>query len=88
MELYVVIKRGCYYHELGGVFSTPELAIDAANTYASNDRDSHHSYVVLPFTLDQQKQQKPLDKGFGGPYGSGGNIDDTPHIYEVSKDSL
>lgn len=62
MTVYCVFKEGVYRHECGGVFSTLELAEEAANQLAKGDRDLWHEYIVVPFELDALTPQAQVDR--------------------------
>ena len=51
-RLYAVFKTGVYRHECGGVFSGYASAIDAAVRLIRQERDSYHSYNVMPLLVD------------------------------------
>jgi hypothetical protein len=52
VKLYVVIRTAVYRHEIGGVFSTEESAIKAANALIATEPDDHHDYEIVEFVLD------------------------------------
>lgn len=52
-ELYVVCREGVYRHELGGVFTTKEAAIEGAKEMRSREDDTYHIWsVVGPFAMN------------------------------------
>lgn len=53
MNLFSVYREGAYRHQCGGIFSTLDLAKQAANKFAENDSDDYHEYVVHIYVLDQ-----------------------------------
>ncbi len=50
--LYCVFQEGIYRHTCIGVFDSFDLAKQAADRAAREDRDSYHSYDVMPFALN------------------------------------
>jgi hypothetical protein len=54
MNVFAVFRTGYYRHGCGGVFSTKEAAIEAAEAMAEVDCDDYHQYDVVPFALDQR----------------------------------
>jgi hypothetical protein len=52
-KVFTVIQQGVYRHTIGGVFSTLEAAIVAADDIAAQDRDDHHDYEVHAWTMDE-----------------------------------
>jgi len=69
-KVYAVFREGVYRHECGGIFSTEELALKAANELLASEPDDYHEYVVVPFVLDVQgelaknsiSEESPLHK--------------------------
>lgn len=51
-EVFIVFQQGVYRHACGGAFSTSEAAILRIEELIAADRDSYHSYEVVPFILD------------------------------------
>lgn len=52
MNLYVVRRYAVYQHEIGGVFTTLELATECAVRLMLAEPDNHHDYAIAVFTLD------------------------------------
>jgi hypothetical protein len=65
MKLYAVFKEGVLRHECGGIFSTFKAALDAATNLINGERDSYHTYEVVPFFLNKQTEQTSIGV-FGG----------------------
>lgn len=61
-EVYAVFRQGVYRHECGGVFDTLHRAKECADFLADEDVDGYHTYVVVPFRLNQM----PSIVGNGG----------------------
>lgn len=53
MQVYCVFREGVYRHECGGVFTTLELAKEAAIGLIRQESDDYHTYGVVPFNLDE-----------------------------------
>ena len=52
MIMYAVFREGCYRHECGGIFSSLVKAEDAARKLIEWEKDSYHTYEVVPFEID------------------------------------
>lgn len=59
--VFAVFKKGVYRHECGGIFSTIELATEAAHKLITGERDDYHTYEILEFELDVVLSQSPID---------------------------
>lgn len=84
LKVYAVFKQGVYRHECGGVFSTPELACDAANSLINGERDDYHDYHVVCFEIDQITPQSCLTEGLH--YGEG-SLDEKGLLYIYRRKS-
>ena len=62
MNIYAVFKKGVYRHECGGLFSSPEKAIEAAKTLAHAEPDDYHCFEIVPFELDIQTPRDVNDQ--------------------------
>ena len=56
MELFIVIKKGIYRHEICGIYDTEPSAINRAKVLAENDKDSYHDYLVCQCDLNQDTE--------------------------------
>jgi len=56
MLVYAVFRQAVYRHACGGVFKPLKDAINAANSLADSDVDSHHVYEVVPYELGARAQ--------------------------------
>ena len=76
MEVYAVFKHAVYRHQCGGIFTDIDLAMKAAISLRDGERDSHHSYEVVPFILDEKTEQTPVitTEGSWGTYAEGGEL--------------
>lgn len=83
-KLYIVFQEAVYRHECGGVFSTIEKAIEAANLLAEADIDSHHSYDVQEFTLDLVTEFTTKDQWNTDTF----DIIEPKVLYSVNKDKV
>lgn len=52
MTHYIVIKQGVGRHEIAGVFSDKQVAIDRARDCMLNEPDAYHSFTVDSIELD------------------------------------
>jgi hypothetical protein len=52
VRVYVVIRTAVYRHQIGGVFSTEENALETARALIATEPDDHHDYEILEFLLD------------------------------------
>jgi len=55
---YVVFQEGVYRHACVGVFSTIDVAVDAATKAMKAERDDYHHYEVVPFVLNSAEEEK------------------------------
>jgi len=87
MEVYAVFKYCNYRHQCGGIFTDLDLAMQAAISLRDGERDSHHSYEVVPFILDEKAEQTPVtDKDSSGcRYGGGELVESKEYICVGSK---
>lgn len=51
MKVYIIRQSAVYWHNIMGVFSNLEDAKAHASHLASNDCDSHHSFVVTEHVI-------------------------------------
>ena len=78
-KVYAVFKQGVYRQECGGIFSTLEKAILAANGLAAGDVDEYHTYDVIGFDIDKQSEQ--LGPGEERGWYSHGDVFDPEIVY-------
>lgn len=52
--MFVVTREGVYRHEIGGVFSTLDAAINASIDYLKAERDGYHYYAVIPLVVNER----------------------------------
>lgn len=52
MKVIVVLKTGCYRHEIAGVASTLEKAVEMACAAIRAERDDYHNYIGVECELD------------------------------------
>ena len=52
-KVYIVERRGVYQQGCGGVFSTPEKAIESANKNKADETDDYHDFNVIEIELDK-----------------------------------
>jgi hypothetical protein len=91
MQVFAVFKEGIYRHECGGVFSTLVLAREAAHKLIVGERDDHHKYSVIPFTLDAvtkqtEKNNRARHDSTGKRYLSGGDLLEPFELLEMARD--
>ncbi len=53
MIVHLVVQEGVYRHDICGVYSSAELAEEAAQRAAREDEDDYHSYEIYETALDQ-----------------------------------
>lgn len=90
MKVYAVFKFNVYRHECGGVFSTLEAALVAAERCIAGERDDHHSYEVVPFELDAQTPQTPLVRRIAVQEAilfSGGDLEETEALCTFDREN-
>jgi hypothetical protein len=88
MELFAVFKVGTYRHECGGIFSSLELATEAAKALAAGERDEHHSYEIIPFELNERTPQSPVSSPNphrAGNFWCGGELDEPDAVAEITR---
>ena len=73
MKVYAVFKYAIYRHQCGGIFTSLDLATQAAISLRDGEIDSHHSYEVVPFVLDEKTEQTPVTEG-GYFWDGGGSL--------------
>jgi hypothetical protein len=78
MQIFVILKEGVYRHECCGVYTTEEIAAESARALAEADSDDYHSYIVIPYTVNQ------LPKTIKGYYNS---INEPDEIFKCSKET-
>lgn len=54
MVVYVVVKEGCYRHEVIGAFATPAQARAAAEEAQALETDDYHTWEVLRFLVGER----------------------------------
>lgn len=85
-DIFVVTQDGVYRHDIFGIFTDKDRAIELANELARTDGDNYHSYTVIPFVLDVEVKRKritwyALPDGFHGAEGK-------EPIYSVRKGEI
>lgn len=87
--VFAVFKKGVYRHECGGIFTTFELAQDAAISLLRGERDDYHIYDVVYFNLDEQTPQTTLEQHVMGydsnPYYFGGILKERSPCFTAQR---
>ena len=65
MRVYTVFSVGNYRQQCVGIFSSEELAINAAKEFATLQHDNWHSFEVVPFDLDEKSSFESKSFGTG-----------------------
>jgi len=52
MELFVAVKCSVYFHEIVGVFSSLDKAIDNSKIFLLNEPDDYHGVKIFKHDLD------------------------------------
>ena len=81
MEVYLVVQNGFYRHDVFGILSDKQKAIDLADDLARTDGDGYHTYQVIPFQLDEEVPRKWVSWR-GGFHGAAEN----EPVHTVSKE--
>ena len=55
-DIYLVIQRGVYRHDVVGAFSTKEFAIAAASDAARAESDHYHCFEILVCVIDTRTE--------------------------------
>lgn len=85
MDVWAVFKEGVGRQECGGIFSTLELAIQAASTLKDGERDDYHHYEVVPFVVDEPTKQTPKGEPYplNGRIYTGGELEERQPVYFI-----
>lgn len=86
LKLFAVFKQGVYRQGCGGIFSTFDLALEAAKRLCAGERDDYHTYEVVPLVLDVMTTQTARSIRMGVASGrawiDGGELEEaTPLAY-------
>ena len=54
MPVYLVLKRGVYLQDIGGVFSDFEKAFIALQNLKSKEPDNYHYFNIVKFEIDNE----------------------------------
>jgi hypothetical protein len=88
---WVVFKEGVYRQGCGGVFSTLELAAEAARKLIAGEPDDYHIYKVVPFVLDKITEQQAFAAIEGGGikhwYGKG-ELKEAPAVLALKREGI
>ncbi len=66
-RVIAVFREGVYRHECVGIFTTYDLAFQAARAAADADVDSYHRYEGREFILNHPVPIEPGARGTGSP---------------------
>lgn len=55
MKLFLVFRQGVNMQGIVGIFDTKELAVIAAGTAKSKERDNYHTFEIEEFNLNTLK---------------------------------
>jgi hypothetical protein len=82
-QMFAVFRSGYYRHGCGGVFSSLQKAIDAAEGMAAVDCDDYHQYDVVPFDLDVPSKINTEETELGEPMSP--PIIEAPPVYSCRR---
>lgn len=88
MKLFAVFKEGVYRHECGGIFDSKDAAVKAAEKLRDGENDDYHSYVIVPFNLNEITHQTALIEktrpdALQSKYMTGGELEEPEMILDV-----
>ena len=85
--VFAVFKHGVHRHECGGLFTSFELAKDAAVEFIKGERDDHHRFDIVPLDVNKRAVQTPVTIRENGLVLGGELIEPAPML-SVSRTTI
>lgn len=77
--VYAIFREAVCRHECGGIFADLDRAKREAERLACEDGDSHHSYEVVPFELDEAVRYSEAESSWSR------SLDEADPLYRVEQ---